>query len=94
MAQGWAPLIYFYLGTQRKLLTKALKAGWSVTDIRDGRDLPLGTHPPLQASVGYVSGLLHVSCPTSGKLLLQKPSHSPKDLCQETLIPNFVSLLC
>lgn len=54
MAMGWASLIYFCFGTQRQLLTKGLKAEWSVTDIRDGRDLPLGTHPPLQASVGYV----------------------------------------
>lgn len=54
MAQEWAALIYFYPGTQRKLLTKALKVGWSVTDIRDGRDIPLGTHPALQASVGYI----------------------------------------
>lgn len=54
MAMGWASLIYFCFGTQRQLLTKGLKVEGSVTDIRNGRDLPLGTHPPLQASVGYV----------------------------------------
>lgn len=36
MKQGLAVLVYFYLGTQKKLLTMTLKAGRSVTDIRDG----------------------------------------------------------
>lgn len=54
MKQGLAVLIYFYLGTLRKLLTMTLKAGRSVTDIRDGIELPLAhIHPSRPMSKCY-----------------------------------------
>lgn len=54
MKQGLAVLVCFYLGTQKLLLTITFKAGRSVTDIRDGIELPLAhIHPSQPMSKGY-----------------------------------------
>lgn len=90
MKQGLAVLIYFYLGTQKRLLKMTLKARRSVTDIRDGIELPLAhlhpSRPMWDMSKGYcillVQPLVNESIrshPTAQKTCVKR--HSSLILC-------------